>query len=276
MVRKLLRTLVEGYVDAQDLMSATASISIDEKVTQTTCWRAFAPKTDGEYVLSLVTQVVEKPLFTLKSHIEDVELRFQIEDRLGIVGVLKKGEVVAACPFVRTGFEQEMEILDIVSVPSQVEGWINVRCQGLEFSFYDVLHALTEYKVGEKRHFVLNGLALSLKRVPKSGVDEIEIEMGFCSNGIRSYIPKTGKRAAEGIFQSPVEGESSITRFDGREMILFPISLKETEDQSATIDLAVASDISQNFDDAIQPGEDIAGLLWLHGYCPDLLQKRPD
>ena len=274
MVRKLLRTLVEGYVDAQDLMSATASISINEKVTQTTCWRAFAPKTDDELILSLVTQVVEKPLFTLKSHIEDVELRFQIEDRLGIVGVLKKGEVVAACPFVRTGLEQEMEILDIVSGPSQLEGWVHVRGHGLEFSFYDVLHALMQYEVGERRLFVLNAFALSLKRVPKSAVDETE--MGFCSNGIRSYIPKTGKRAGEGIFQSPVEGEPSITRFDGREMTLLPIGLKETENQSATIDLAVAADISQCFDDAIQPGEDIAGLLWLHGYCPNLLQKRPD
>jgi hypothetical protein len=225
-------------------------------------------------VLSLVRQVVEKPLFTLKSHLEDVELRFQIEDRIGIVGLLKKGDVLAAYPFVRTGFEQEMEILEIAPGPSPTEGWVNVRCHGLEFSFYDVLHALVGYEVGEKRLFVLNALAISLKRVPKSVVDEVEL--GFHTNGIRSYIPLKGNRKGEGIFQSPVEAEPSTTHFEGSEMTLLPISLLESENQSATIDLAVSADISQQSFDAIQAGEDIAGLLWLHGYCPDLLQKRPD
>lgn len=261
-------------MDAQDLMSATASISIREKVVQTSYWKAFAPKTADEDILSLVRQVVEKPLFTLKSHLEDVELRFQIEDRLGIVGLLKKGEVVAAYPFVRTGFEQKMEILGIIKGPTDAEGWIHVRYKELEFSLYDVLHALVEYEIGEKRLFVLNAFAISLKRVPKSGADDIEL--GFCTNGIRSYIPRTGNRACEGIFQSPVEAAPNTTQFDGNEMTLLPISLMETADPSATIDLAVASDISQQMNDAITIGEDVAGLLWLHGYCPDLLQKRPD
>jgi hypothetical protein len=167
-----------------------------------------------------------------------------------------------------------MEILEIAPGPSPTEGWVSARCHGLELIFYDVLHALVEYDVGEKRLFVLNALAISIQRVPKSVVDEVEL--GFHTNGIRSYIPLKGNRKGQGIFQSPVEAEPSTTHFEGSKMTLLPISLLESESQSATIDLAVAAAISQQLDDAIQPGEDIAGLLWLHGYCPDLLHKRPD
>lgn len=92
MVWELLLGRVGVLVDTQDLMSATASININEEVTRTSYRKEFAPKSDGEQVFSLVKQVVEKPLFTLKSHLEDIELRFQIEDRIGVVGLLKKGD----------------------------------------------------------------------------------------------------------------------------------------------------------------------------------------
>jgi hypothetical protein len=86
-------------------------------------------------------------------------------------------------------------------------------------------------------------------------------------------LPKKGEWLDQGIFQSPVESEAAHLQFKEREFISLPISLGEQDGRRLGIDLVVASELTETLDSPIVVDEDIAGVLWLHGYCPQLLSS---
>jgi hypothetical protein len=279
MVRILLFQGLGKSVDTQEIMSATASVSMEKSIVEALYWRAFAPIVDDEYAMALVTGTVEKPQFSLKSKsLSQGEMRFRLSDRLALAGLVHKAEVQVAFPFVRNGREYELEVLNVISERSGHEGWVSARYLGLEFTFFDVLHALgkARHQPGEKRRFVLNALALSLKRVPKSpdcfSDHSDDGEIGFPTTGFRAFV-QGGRGLDDGIFQSPIDGEPQKTVFDEREFDILPVSLvEENEEKRLTVDLLVAPEILETFDKPLESGDEVAGIVWLHGYSPELLK----
>ncbi len=266
-------------MDTQEIMSATASVSMEKNIIKAHYWRAFAPIVDEGYVTSLVTCTVEKPQFSLKSKsLPQGEIRFRLSDRLALAGLVHKAEVQVAFPFVRNGHEYMLEILNVISESAGHEGWVSARYSGLEFTFYDVLHSLgkARHRPGKKRRFVLNALALSLKRVPEVpdcfADHSDDGEIGFPTNGFRAFV-QGGRGLDDGIFQSPIDGEPEKTVFDEREFAILPVSLvEENEEKRLTVDLLVAPELMETFDKPLEEGDGVAGVIWLHGYSPELLK----
>jgi hypothetical protein len=260
-------------------MSATASVSMEKSIVEALYWRAFAPIVDNDYAMSLVAETVEKPQFSLKSESLSLgEMRFRLSHRLALAGLVHKAEVPVAFPFVRNGREYELEVLNVISERSGHEGWISARFLGLEFTFFDVLHSLgkVRHQPGEKRRFVLNALALSLKLVPASPDcfrdHSDDGEIGFPTTGFRAFV-QGGRGLDDGIFQSPIDKEPETTVFDEREFAICPVSLvEENEEKRLTIDLLVAPELMETFDKPLEAGDEIAGVIWLHGYSPELLK----
>jgi len=279
MVRILLSPGLGKFVDTQEIMSATANVSMEKSIVKAPYWRAFAPIVDDEYAMSLVTGTVEKPQFSLKSKsLSQGEIRFRLSDRLALASLVHKSEVQVAFPFVRNGHEYELEISNVISESAGHEGWVSARYLGLEFTFFDVLYSLgkARHRVGKKRRFVLNALALSLKRVlpaPACFSDHSDDgEIGFPTTGFRAFV-QGGRGLDDGIFQSPIDGEPEQTVFDKREFDILPVSLvEENEEKRLTVDLLVAPELMETFDKPLEAGDEVAGVIWLHGYSPDLLK----
>jgi hypothetical protein len=227
-------------------------------------------------VLSLVAQTVEKPQFSLKSRAPaQGELRFQLEERMGIAGFVQKGEVEVAFPVVRGGHPYELEVVDVVSGPSELTQWIKGRYRGVELCFFDPLHSLglARYRRGETHSFVLNALALSLKRVQAYSLpDEWDGELPFATSGFRTLLPCKGDSPDEFVFQSPIEGAPRTILFRDRNFRLLPISLAEWEGEQMQVDLYVAPELAETLEPSPDSGDEIAGLLWLQGYSPEHFQ----
>jgi hypothetical protein len=227
-------------------------------------------------IRALIQKAVFEPQVSLKSRTTDgAELRLQIEDGLGIAGWVKDGEVKVACPFVRLGREYEMEIVETSSGSKGMEGWVSATCLGVELTFYDVLHGvgMVSYEPGNRRRFTLGAFALSVKKVaPASFADGLgDGELELPTTGVRAIVATSGGEPDHFIFQSPVESDPGRVQYKDREFTTLPISLRERDGQRLGIDLVVASELLETLDSPIEANEEIAGVLWLHGYCPELL-----
>lgn len=277
MVRILLSPKLVRSVDAQVIMSSTTHVSMERSIVQGPYWRAFAPIVDDEYAMSLVMETIESPHLSLKSKsLSQGEIRFRLSDRLALACLVHEAEVQVAFPFVRNGNEYEVEVSDVISESAGRVGWVSARHLGLEFTFFDALHSLgkANHGPGKKRRFVLSAFALSLKRVPPACFSDHseDGEIGFPTTGFRAFV-QGGRGLDDGIFQSPVDGEPEQIVFDGREFSILPVSLVEQGDEKRlTVDFLVAPEVMETFDGPIRAGDEVAGVIWLHGYSPSLLK----
>jgi hypothetical protein len=264
----------ENFVDAQVIMSATANPEVCDRVAELGYWFAFASVTEPKQIVSLVSAAMETPQFSLKSDAQEKgELRFQLEEKLGLAGFVNQGEVEIAFPFVRGGRRYEMEIVKVVEAPSGLVRWISADFRGIEVTFFDALHTLgrAEYGPGETYPFFLNALALTLKRVQPLGDPAIwDGEILFATTGYRTFLSSGRRERDELIFQCPLDGEPQSTDFADRSFAIVPISL--LDDEETLIDLFVAPEIIETIGSPLKAGEDIAGVLWLQGYSPELLE----
>ncbi len=259
-------------MDSDIIMSATAGAQVGAGVLSPEYWRAFAPTGERDYILERVGAAVEKPHLAIKS-VAGTELRAQFEGRLGVAGVIHKGEVAIAFPFVKGEQSLEIDVKEVVSAPGGTEGWVVGECEGVRLSFYDPLRSTgrSHYEGGDRRRFVINALALSLRRVKPlpSTVDPDEDLILATLSGLRMYIPGKGGSYDSGIFQSPIDGSCESTPYAGREFRRLPISLGERDEQRITIDLFVAPEIVESLGAPLGSGDELAGVLWLQGYLPD-------
>ena len=91
-------------MDSQVFMSVTADVQVGEAVTLAPPWACFAPFMEKDYIRELIQKSVFKPRVSLRSQsIEGAELRIHLEDRLGVAGLVKEGEVQVAYPFAQFG-----------------------------------------------------------------------------------------------------------------------------------------------------------------------------
>jgi hypothetical protein len=260
-------------VDNEAIMSAAASAPVPPSVAELECWRSFAPGIPPDRVRAWIAKAVSRPQRSLKSDAAGVELRIQAADKLGLAAVLSKGEVQTAFPCVLGGHQVAVEILDVLSSPNELEGWVAGRWKGLLFTFFNVLHAVGREKLqkGEVREFVINAFAVSLREVKESVVDDAEAELEWPMRELRVYLARTGASPDRGIFQSPVEGDPQSLRCLGRTYTCLPISLAERERKRLTLDLVTAPEL---LDPAkARAGTELAGVLWLQGYLPELLNE---
>jgi hypothetical protein len=88
------------------------------------------------------------------------------------------------------------------------------------------------------------------------------------TRGIRYFLAAKGEHIDQGIFQSPVESEPAHFGFKGRQFVSLPISLAERDGVRLGIDLVVASELLETLESPVEAGDDVAGVLWLHGYYP--------
>jgi hypothetical protein len=259
-------------VDSQTFMSVTADVEVRDKVTLAPPWASFAPFMKKNYIRQLIQKIAFKPQVTLKSQtIEGAELRMHIEDRLGIAALVKDGEVQVAHPFIQVGREYEMEIVETSSSSSGLEGWVSARCLGKELTFYDVFYGFgtVSYEPGERRRFTLGAFAMSIKPVASISFHEHldDGAFGVSTKRISGFVPKRDERPDLVIFQSTVESEPAQIQFKERAFESLPITLAEQDGERLGIDLVVASELTETLDSPLAAEEDIAGVLWLHGYC---------
>mgnify|MGYP007065751117 CR=1 FL=1 len=204
-----------------------------------------------------------------------------IEGKLGLGGLVRGGEVLLAFPFVRGGYRYQMEVLRVISDSSTGEGWIWARYQDVEIGFYHTFHPVQgdRFRKGDKAWFVLNGLALSLRRVePYTLPVEWEGEAPFSTTGHRLYVPSRKGSLDEGIFQSTIGRWGQRVRFEERSFYVLPLALSQDEDKPTVIDLYVTPELMETMGSPAGTDEEIAGVFWLQGYAPEVLEsfhKRP-
>jgi len=262
-------------MDNQAIMSAAAGAAVPQALAGRECWQSFAPGTPEAKIRGWIAQAAARPRRSLKSSGGEVELRIQAEHRLGVAAVLSKGEVRTAFPFVMGGHQVEVEIVDLISAdPPELEGWVIGRWKGLLFTFFDVLHSLGQgaLKKGQVREFIVNALALSLREVKEqSPVGDTEAELEWPMRDLRLYLARSGSTPDRGVFQSPVEADPQIVRCLGRTYGSLPISLCERGTKRLSLDLLVAPELLTPTN--VQTGHEVAGVIWLQGYLPELLTE---
>ncbi len=261
-------------MDAQFIKSAIGNPGVGDRVAELGYWFAFASVREPNKILSLVSTAMERPQFSLKSGVQEkAELRFQLEEKLGLAGFVNQGEVEIAFPFVRGGRRYEMEIVRVVESPSGLVRWISADFRGIEVTFFDALHTIgrADYSPGETHPFFLNALALTVKRVqPFSDPAVWDGELLFATTGCRTFLSSGRREPDELIFQCPLDGEPQSSDFAERSFAIFPISL--LDDEETLIDLYVAPEIVETLGPPLKAGEDVAGVLWLQGYSPALFE----
>jgi hypothetical protein len=263
-------------MDADLIMSATAGASAGENVLQADYWRAFAPITGRSEILTWVSDAVEKPHLSLRSEVEPgAALRARFEGRLGLAGVIRQGKVPIAFPLVKGGDALEVEVIEVMTGANGIEGWVIGETEGVRFGFYDVLHAAygKSYQAGQRHRFVVNALALSLKRVKPFLVpsDPDGDLLPICLSNLRTYVlAKTG-RPDRGVFQSPVEADTQSASYAGLAFEQVPVSLGHEDGVRVTIDLFVGPDVMEAVGSPLRPHDELAGSIWLQGYAADKL-----
>lgn len=266
-------------MDSDNIMSATANRTVGEAVVQPEYWRAFAPALTSGKVVERVLKAVEKPHLSIKSErLAGIELRAQFEGRLGIAGVIDQGELKIAFPFVKDGRTMEIKVSEVVSGSGGREGWIVGETGGATFRFYDLLHSTgrSRFSAGETHEFIVNALALSLRRVPPLPVstdpDDGDVLLrSLC--GIRMYVPQKAGNLNLGTLQSPIDGPPKTLSYEGREFRCLPVSLYDGEANRPTTDLLVAPEIAEELGGSFDLGDELAGVVWLQGYSPANLER---
>ena len=263
-------------MDSDLIMSATAGAALCKGVLKADYWRAFLSAAEPADTLARISQAVEKPHLSVKSETAPgIELRARFDGRLGIAGVMERGEVPIAFPIVKEGRTLDVQIVEVVSGWNDREGWIVGEYEGVRFGFYNALHCvgLGKYQAGERHRFVVNALALSLRRVKPflCPADPDGDLLPFSLNNLRAYLPRKSGNHDRGIFQSPIDGAPESLAYDGREFSCFPISLGDEDGVRATIDLLVSPELAESLGAPLCPGDELAGVIWLQGYGADEL-----
>lgn len=263
-------------MDSLAFMSATATATVPHAVARLEYWKALAPGKDGDYIRSRITQATERPRMSLKSSIiKGAELRIALEERLGLAAVLARGEVELAFPFIMGGQVVPVEIFEIISSPGLMEGWVVGQVEGRRLAFFDVLYSTgrTDYVPGQTREFVLNAMAFSLGRVETISMMQESEEPEIFMSRLRHYVHRSGRTPDQGVYQSPVEGDPQTVTYFGRAYTVLPVSLDEKRGKKLSIDLLVAPEILEPLGSPIHPGDELAGVIWLQGYLPELLSE---
>ena len=258
-------------MDPNIIMSTTANVAaLGDGILQPEYWDTFA-LAPGK-VLEKVSNAVETPHLSIKSEkLAGVELRAQFEGRLGIAGVIDQGQVKIAFPFVKDGRSMEVKVSEVVSGSGGREGWIVGETGGATFRFYDVLHSTgrSRYSAGETHEFIVNALALSLRRVQPLPVstdpDDGDVLLRSLY-GIRMYVPQKAGNRDCGSLQSPIDGPPKTLSYEEREFRCLPVSLYDEDAHRPTTDLLVASKIAAELGSSFDLGDELAGVVWLQGY----------
>ena len=265
-------------MDSDMIMSATANTAVGESIAQAEYWRAFA-LAPGK-VMGRIAKVVEKPDLSIKSEkLAGVELRAQFDGRLGVAGVIDGGQVKVAFPFAKDGRRMEIKVSEVVSGSGGREGWIVGESEGTTLRFYDLLHSTgrSRYATGETHEFIVNALALSLRRVQPLPVstdpDDGDVLLrSLC--GIRMYVPQKAGNGDTGSLQSPIDGPPKTLTYEEHEFHCLPVSLSDGGDgKRPTTDLLAVSTITEELGPSFDLGDELAGVVWLQGYSPDHLDR---
>ena len=237
-------------MDADIIMSATANSAVGKGIEHAEYWHtlALAP---GK-VMGRILRAVEKPDLLIKSQkLAGVELRAQFEGRIGLAGVVDQGQLKIGFPFVKDGRPLEVRVSEVVSGSGGREGWIIGETGGMTIRFYDLLHSTGRfrYSAGETHEFIVNALALSLRRVPPLPVstdpDDGDVLLrSLC--GIRMYVPQKAGNQDIGSLQSPIDGPPKMLSYEGRDFRCLPVSLHDGDANRPTTDLFAASTITED------------------------------
>ena len=263
-------------MDSDLIMSATAGAAVGESILDADYWRAFAPTIEPADILAWVSKAVEKPHLSVKSEVAaGIALRARFEGRLGLAGVIHWGKIPIAFPVVKGGRVLEVEIIEVISDGCGMEGWVIGESEGVRFGFYDVLHStgMSDNRPGQSQSFVVNALALSLKRVkPLSHPRDPDGDLlPFSLSNLRTYLPRKTGNPDRGVFQSPIDGIPEGVWYDGREFHCLPVSLGDEDGVRVTIDLFVGRELAESLGSPFHAGDELAGVIWLQGYAADRL-----
>jgi hypothetical protein len=196
------------------------------------------------------------------------------EERVRTCALVRRRTVVTAYPEIVDGPSWPVELTGITPWSNDIEAQLTGSCIGSAITFFDTRYYANaaRYRVGETYSFRMGALAYNLGLAQEL---EAEIEGGVkvSFKGAHAYLPASigGSDAGpdEYWFHSPLLSGVEDTMLNGVALRGYPVALALPNDFEMALTVYAAAHSREPGIDAVAPGDDLTGYLWLQGYLSE-------